>query len=125
MNSIILLTAMATTSGLFNVAGGASCASGQCPNAVAYRPAVTYAAPAPAAPVYYTAPAPAPAPVAAPAPARVTYAPAAPAVYAAPAAAPVPAPVYSQAPAARTYYYTSNAYAPLTAGCPGGTCPRR
>jgi hypothetical protein len=110
MQSIVLLTAMAATSGLFGGGRTASCPGGQC-GATYYQAPSAYSACAGGSCGYgYAAPAqpmaqyPAQATYQYPAQARVQY------PYAA------PAPLY--------YGYNSYYYAPMST-CAGGTCPRR
>jgi hypothetical protein len=56
MHSIVLLTALSATSGIFGGGRTQQCSTGQCPNVAYAAPAATHAA-APA-PQYYSAPAP-------------------------------------------------------------------
>lgn len=106
MHSVLLLTALTATSGLFG--GGRQCTSGNCGSPAVYY---TYA------PRYYNVQAPcATCPASAPQAAPVPQA-AAPAVQ--PAAVP-------QAPAAPVgYYYGAGYYYPTAATCPTGNCPYR
>ena len=116
MHSIVLLTAMTATTGLFGghrQARTASCSSGSCarPAAVAYAPTSSCQTGQCGQPSGYAYAQPAYAPTAY---AQPTYAPTS---YAPPA--------YAYAQAARPMTYNSYYYPPTQASCATGNCPRR
>ncbi len=114
MHSIVLLTALTATSGLF---GGRHCGTNQCgrpawgqhcgARQVCQAP-VYYYAPQQCAPCAAQRPVVVPAPQAAPAPQKTT-----------------PAPQAAFVPMARPVYYTAGYYYNAAPTCATGTCPNR